>query len=82
MTPELTTEWLADWSFRCGQWAEKVDQYCKDVQELTRQMAQGTESDVRPDDDSLVREMRDDNTAAGHIAFDEKAIHPDQRTLF
>jgi hypothetical protein len=34
MTPELTTEWLADWSFRCGQWAEKVDQYCKDVQEL------------------------------------------------
>jgi hypothetical protein len=45
-------------------------------------MAQGTESDVRPDDDSLLREMRDDNTAAGHIAFDEKAIHNDQRTLF
>jgi hypothetical protein len=55
MTPELTTEWLADWSFRCGQWAEKVDQYCKDVQELTDRLKAQQEQELTGEINAEVR---------------------------
>jgi hypothetical protein len=57
MTPELTTEWLADWSFRCGQWAEKVDQYCKDVQELTDRLE--SQRIVEQQEEQLLLELSD-----------------------
>ncbi len=50
--------------------------------EESLEMAQRVKRMAIPASAFAMRKVRNDNTAIGHIPFNEKAIHNDQRTLF